>query len=165
MLSRATFKRIFDVTLVIKGIAAVIDLVAATVIFTTGNEIVVRFFAKITTFATHFEGDGFASKILNYQAHALTTTDVWLITGYFAIHGIINIVIVEGIWFRRQWAYSRAMRILLFFFVYQSIRLFFVFSYWLFVITLYDLVVMLLLYNEYRYAEKEKRAQHTAHKA
>jgi uncharacterized membrane protein len=157
MLSREHFKRLFDVTLIVKGVAAVVDLVAAAVIFTTGSELAIRFFAKVTTLVTDFEGDGVVSQYLSLQPGSITTFDIWFITGYLAIHGIINIVLVEGIWFRRQWAYTKAMRILLLFFVYQCVRLFFVWSYWLFIITLYDLVVLLLLYNEYRHAEQAKR--------
>lgn len=157
MLSREHFKRLFDVTLIVKGVAAVIDLVAAAVIFTTGNELVVRFFAKVTTLMTDFEGDGVISQYMSLQPGVVTTFDIWFITGYLAFHGIVNLILVEGIWFRRQWAYSKAMRILLFFFAYECFRLLFVWSYWLFIITLYDLVVILLLYNEYRHAEREKR--------
>ncbi len=159
MLSREHFKRLFDVTLIIKAIAAVIDLVAAAVIFTTGSELVVRFFAKVTTLMTDFEGDGVISQYMSLQPGMISTFDIWFITGYLAFHGILNLILVEGIWFRRQWAYTKAMRILLFFFAYQCLRLMFVWSYWLFVITLYDLVVILLLYNEYRHSEQEKRTK------
>ena len=116
MLFRTHFKRLFDVTLIIKGIAAILDIIAAVAIFTTGSSIVVRFFAKVTTFATHFENDNFVGSFFSHQASSLTQSDIWFIAGYFAIHGIVNIIIVEGIWFRRQWAYTKAMRILLFFF-------------------------------------------------
>lgn len=159
MLSREHFKRLFDVTLIIKAIAAVIDLVAAAVIFTTGSELVVRFFAKVTTLMTDFEGDGVISQYMSLQPGMISTFDIWFITGYLAFHGILNLILVEGIWFRRQWAYTKAMRILLFFFAYQCLRLMFIWSYWLFVITLYDLVVILLLYNEYRHSEHEKRTK------
>lgn len=157
MASREHFKRIFDVTLIVKGVAAIIDIVAAAIIFTTGNELAVRFFAKVTTLMTDFEGDGVVSQYLSMQPGAISTFDIWFITGYLGFHGVLNLILVEGIWFRRQWAYTKAMRILLIFFVYQCVRLMFVWSYWLFIITLYDLVVILLLYNEYRHAEREKR--------
>jgi uncharacterized membrane protein len=162
MLSRAHFKRIFDVTLLVKGFAAVIDLGAAAIIFTTHNEIVVLFFAKVTTFMTDFEGDGFLSRYMSIQPGAISTFDIWFITGYLVFHGVLNLILVEGIWFRRQWAYTKAMRILLFFFAYQCIRLLFVWSYWLFIVTLYDFIVIALLYNEYRHERLDTRKRFNA---
>ncbi|MFM2414833.1 MAG: hypothetical protein RI911_526 [Candidatus Parcubacteria bacterium] len=159
MLSRKHFKRIFDTTLIVKGVAAVVDIVAAVIIFTTHNEIVVLFFAKVTTFMTDFEGDGLISQYMSVQPGAISTFDIWFITGYLVFHGVLNLILVEGIWFRRQWAYTKAMRILLFFFVYQCVRLMFVWSYWLCIVTLYDLLIILLLHYEYA-QEKKKKQNH-----
>jgi uncharacterized membrane protein len=160
MLSRAQLKRLFDATLIIKGVAAVFDLAAAAIIFSTGSERVAQFFAQVTTYMTHFDKDSFFSNYV-LSHNTLSYGSVMFVAGYLFFHGVINIILVEGIWFRRQWAYMRAMRILIFFVLYQSIRLAFVFSYWLFAVTLYDLMVIMLMYNEYRHERLIKAAAKT----
>jgi uncharacterized membrane protein len=103
---------------------------------------------------THFDQDNMVSQYL--LAHSTVNHgSVMFIAGYLFFHGIVNVVLVEGIWFKRTWAFHRAIRIMLFFLAYQTLRLVFVFSYWLLAVTLYDILVIILMYNEYLHSHKK----------
>ena len=73
---------------------------------------------------------------------------------YLVSHGLINLAIVAALMSRRLWAYPATFAVLAAFIAYQLYRFAFTHDIGLIAITILDLIVMALAWNEYRLLRK-----------
>jgi len=71
-------------------------------------------------------------------------------SGYLIVHGVIKVFLVAGLLGRRLWSYPVSLWFLALFIAYQSYRFLFTHSLWLFILTIVDLIVALLIWREYQ---------------
>jgi uncharacterized membrane protein len=70
---------------------------------------------------------------------------------YLLSHGVVKILLVAGLLRNRLWAYPASMGVFTIFIIYQLFRYFFrTHSPWLLGITVVDIVIIWLIYHEYR---------------
>lgn len=69
---------------------------------------------------------------------------------YLATHGLIKILLVAGLLRRRMWSYPASLWVLGAFVVYQGYRYTQTHSIWLVLLTALDIVVIVLVWREYR---------------
>jgi uncharacterized membrane protein len=72
------------------------------------------------------------------------------ITFYLLSHGIINLILVLGLWKKKMWAYHASFIVLTIFSVYQICRYIYNPSLWLVILTVFDIVVIWLIWREYK---------------
>lgn len=78
-----------------------------------------------------------------------TPQSVWAFI--FLSHGIVKIFLLTGLWRNKTWAYPASVIAFTFFIIYQFYQLFFTPSDILWLITIIDIAVVLLIINEYRH--------------
>lgn len=155
-----TIYRVFEASIIGKGVFALIDICAAVFLYLFGPS----FAANMATIVAQGElledpDDRVAQFFLhlaNYLSTGTTTFAMW----YLLVHGLINAVFVAGLLMGKHWAYIFALGAMSTFVTYQTYRLIIGFSPWLFALTLFDIVVTYLIWHEYRY----KYGKHTAHR-
>ena len=146
----------FDVSLLLKGIHALIEI--------TGG-FVFLFASKMTmvNFVNFFIKDEITEEpnnhILNYisqtTAHFTGSAKSFAVI-YLISHGIINGFIVISLWKEKLWAYPVSFVVLGIFGIYQLYQYSFNHSVWLLALTILDAVIILLVWHEYRVVKKKK---------
>jgi uncharacterized membrane protein len=151
-----TIYRIFKIGIIGKGIFALLDIIAALSLYFFGTGYLTRIVAKIAQGELLEDpGDGFGQFFL-YVTSNFSSNVTTFVTLYLLVHGIINAVYVVGLLRERRWAYGFAMVSMSAFLLYQVYRLSHAFSPWLFMLTLFDVGIMLLIWHEYRYRYGEQ---------
>ena len=88
--------------------------------------------------------------LLQRMVQELTADTKLFASGYLIVHGVIKVFLVAGLLGRRLWSYSVSLWFLALFIAYQSYRFLFTHSLWLFILTIVDLIVALLIWREYQ---------------
>jgi len=147
---------VFDVTLLLKGIHASIELVGGLLLYIISAE-------SITRIGNFFLGgeliedphDGIANYLLNIALTFGGTSKAFAAL-YLASHGIVNGLVVVGLWKEKIWAYPVSFAVIGAFIVYQIYLLIFGYSLWLVILTVLDLAVLFLAWHEYRILKNRK---------
>lgn len=144
--------RLFEVGVVLKGANAVLEIVLGGLLFFFNVGDIVRAFAENALvedpdnfLATHIYG--FAS---NFSSQAEFYSALYLLS-----HGIIKAFLVVGLLRRSLWAYPASLAVLALFVVYQTIKFLGTHSVPLALLTVFDLVLIWLVWHEYRRMTRE----------
>ena len=153
MASAAEERRIHQVFLVslgLKAIDAVLELLAAFLVAVLDaaalQHTALVFVGK--HLGTHPQDKiflWFADVAANFSIEAKTFAAI-----YLASHGIVKLLLVIGLWRNQAWAYPVSLIVFTGFIVYQIYRYTFTHSAFLIVLTVFDLIVMVLVWHEWR---------------
>ena len=149
---------LFDATLVLKGIHAALELVAGIVLYFVSTENITR----VTAFFLQGElKENSQDVVANYLLHAAQNfggSSKLFATLYLLSHGIINGLLVVGLWREKIWAYPVSLIVIGGFTLYQLYMLIFGFSLWLVIITVLDIIILLLIWHEYAILRKRLKS-------
>ena len=76
----------------------------------------------------------------------------------FISHGVVNLLLLIGLWRNKLWVYPLAVVVFSFFMIYQFYQLTFTPSLVLWIVTIIDIAVIALIAHEYRYRSRRVRA-------
>lgn len=148
--SQGLLRRAFRITLVLKGLDGLLELMGAVLLLTVApNQISVL--VRMLTQHELFEDphDLIANLLLN-SASGLTLSATLFGAIYLLLHGVVKIVLVWAVLRDYLWAYPWMMAFLLVFIGYQIYRLVTHFSLGMFALTVFDVLVLWLTWYEYR---------------
>jgi uncharacterized membrane protein len=137
----------FEIGIVLKGVGATLEAVlGALLLFSNGfNNLVLALLQNALIedpdnfFATHLQSFLIANPRIQFYGGL-----------YLLAEGIVKIVLVIGLLRGKTWAYPAALGILSLFIFYQTVRLFMHYSLPILLLTLFDLLVISLIFYEYR---------------
>ena len=75
---------------------------------------------------------------------------------YLLSHGVVKLFLAAGLIRDKIWAYPAALAVFTLFILYQMVRWLSTHSVWLLVLTIADLVVMWLIWHEYKHRQKAR---------
>jgi uncharacterized membrane protein len=138
---------LFEVGILLKGLNALVEIVLGTLLLFTNV-------ADIVLVMTQNEliddpGDFIANQLQSFAAHLSPQAQTYAAL-YLLSHGIIKGFLVLGLLRDKLWAYPASLAVLSLFVLYQIIKYLENHSIVLVLLTLFDLVVMWLIYHEYR---------------
>ena len=140
----------FLISIWIKGLVGVIETVAGIVLLVVTQQalaaLVVRWTDPELTEDSH---DLIATWLRNSAEHWGAGTQTFA-SVYLIVHGLIKILLVAGLMRKKMWAYPVSIWVLGAFIVYQCYRFTVTHSVWLVLLTLLDIVVVFLIFHEYR---------------
>jgi uncharacterized membrane protein len=141
---------LFDFALIMKVVNGALEMLTALLILFVPPALVIR----LAEFATNGElaqdpDDPIATAILT-TAQTFTIHSHYLLAGYLALHGIIKIVLVIGIFAKKKIAYQLFMLALVFFGIYEAYRGFILHELLLQALAFFDLGLLILTSYEYR---------------
>ena len=144
------FYQAFRFTLVIKAADAILELMIAGLLAVLDTRVLdnagVRLVAK--ELVKHPE-DRLANWIAKWAEGFSIDAKTFAVL-YLAGHGIIKLGLVIGLWRNQTWAYPVSLVAFGAFIVYQAYRFTFTHSPFLIVLTVFDLVVIVLVWHEWR---------------
>lgn len=145
----------FEITVVLKGIGALLETVLGLVLSYSSSAVdLVRALAENELLddpndflTTHF------GSLLNPTPETQHFGGLYLLS-----HGVVKLVLVGGLLRNKLWAYPASLAVFALFIVYQLVRYMRTHSIWLLLLTVLDLVVMWLIWHEYKMRLKAARA-------
>jgi uncharacterized membrane protein len=151
------FHKLFKISIGVKGINSLIEIFAGIFLFFAKPE----FFSKIIQFAFHYElietpKDMIVGSLIAFFSNLSVGVELFAAI-YLFIHGFIKLGLVIGLWKGKLWTYILAEIVFGIFVMYQVYRFFFTYESYLIFLTLFDLIVMLLTWIEYRQIKKRKK--------
>jgi len=132
--------QLFILSVILKGLHALIELAGGIALYLFSTDVIVGWLWEA----------GRSSDTLARFAHSFTTGEHEFYAFYLVSHGVVNGAIVGGLLLRKRWAYHATFVVLTLFIAYQLYRYSYTHDIGLIVITIIDLIVMALAWNEYR---------------
>lgn len=143
--------------IVLKGIDALLELVAGVVLLITSQTAL----QSIITFLTRAEfiedPHDFLANYVVHAFHGFSLSTQRFSGLYLLAHGVIKTVLVVGLWCERLWAFPTAAIFLTIFVCYQIYRITQQHSIILSALTLFDLVILSLIWREYHQLKRSNQ--------
>ncbi len=150
-LKRQQIHFLFKVGLAVKGIDGFLEVVCGIALLFAGHS----FIRKLVVSLTHGElvedpDDFVATHLLHFFNHFSIGTQHFA-AFYLLAHGLVKLGLVAGLLRRKLWAFPTGLAVLGLFLCYQAYRFAHNHSIGLLVISACDLIVIFLIWREYRY--------------
>jgi uncharacterized membrane protein len=146
--------RLFDISLILKGIHSIIEIVGGFVVLFISQAFIVNTVLNITQEELSNDPNDFWANYLIHTAQSFSVSSQHFIAFYLLSHGIIKGFLVINLFKEKLWAYPTAMVAFSLFGVYQVIEFFHRGSLWLLVLTVLDILLIALTWHEYKYIKK-----------
>jgi uncharacterized membrane protein len=132
--------QLFIVSVVLKGLHAAIELIGGITLYLFSTDAIAVWLWEASRSNDWVER---FARTFSSREHAFYAF-------YLVSHGVVNGLIVTGLLLRTRWAYHATFVVLTLFIAYQLYRYSYTHDIGLIVITIIDLIVMALAWNEYR---------------
>jgi uncharacterized membrane protein len=146
--------RVFDISLILKGIHAAIEIVGGFFVLFISQEMVANFVLSITQEELSEDPHDTLSHYLIIAAQHYSLSSQHFIAFYLLSHGIIKGFLVINLFKEKLWAYPLAMVTFSLFGVYQIFEYFHRGGLWLLALTVLDIFLIVLTWHEYGYIKR-----------
>jgi uncharacterized membrane protein len=160
--TEAEIHQLFDVTLVLKGLHALIEMIGGILLYAVSAENIVRIVNFFVRDEIREDPHDFIANYLLHTAQNFGGSTQAFAALYLLLHGIINGSLVVALWKEKLWAYPVAFVVIGAFIVYQLYLFIFGFSWWLALLTALDIVVIFLVRHEYGVLKARAAARNAA---
>jgi uncharacterized membrane protein len=142
--------RIFEISILLKGAHALIECIGGLVLAFVSTSAIPRLVNMLTQEELIEDPDDFvATHVLGFvQNYSVSTQHFYAF--YLLSHGVIKVALVIGLLRNKLWAYPASLVVLGAFIVYQLYRFSYTHGFGLVVLTAFDVLVMGLIWHEYR---------------
>jgi uncharacterized membrane protein len=140
----------FEIGVILKGLHAFLELaVGALLVFMSSNTIV-NIVASLTQEELTEDPNDLVAHYLFQSAQHLSVGGRAFAAWYLLSHGVIKLLLVVGLLKKKLWAYPASLVVLGFFILYQVYRFTLTHSLWLVLLSIFDLIVIGLVWHEYQ---------------
>lgn len=144
----------FEIGIWFKGLDGVLELIGGILFLAVSRSALNRFVITLTQHELDEDpGDWIANTVRHASDHLSEKTKIWG-GAYLLAHGAIKVFLVAGILRHKMWAYPTAMIVIAIFILIQGAKLGLHFSFPLLTATVIDIVIVLLIWREYRRAKR-----------
>ncbi len=149
---------LYEIGIWFKGVDGIFEVIGGVLFFTVSKAALTRWVLNLTQHEMIGDPTDWLATHLKHAVGHLSSDTKLFASAYLAGHGAIKILLVwVGLWRRKFWAYPTAIAFLSAFIGYQTFRVTHRFSFLLIALTTLDLIIVLLIWREYR-VEKRKKA-------
>jgi uncharacterized membrane protein len=142
--------QIFQISVLLKGAHAVIECVGGLALALVSTSTIVALVNSMTQEELVEDPDDFVATHLLQMVQNFSISSKHFYAFYLLSHGIVKLGLVIGLLRNQLWSYPASLVVLGLFIVYQLYRYLYSQSAGLILLTVLDLVVMLLVWHEYR---------------
>jgi uncharacterized membrane protein len=132
--------QLFLLSVVAKGVHALLELAGGIALYAFSTDVIVQWLWEA----------GRSSDLVARFAHGFSHGEHQFYAFYLVSHGVVNGAIVGGLLLRKRWSYHATFVVLTVFIAYQLHRYSYTHDIGLIAISVIDLVVIALAWNEYR---------------
>ncbi len=141
--------RVFVVSLILKGIDGVLELIGGVLLLVIPADKIGTFAQIITQHELAEDPDDPIANAIRQIASGLSVSATLFGAVYLLLHGIVKVVLVWAVLRDQLWAYPWMIGFLLVFIGYQAYELVAAFSWGLLALTVFDIFVVWLTWHEY----------------
>jgi uncharacterized membrane protein len=142
--------RIFEISILLKGAHALIECIGGLLLAFVSTSAIPRLVNALTQEELVEDPGDFVATHLLSLAHNYTVGTQHFYAFYLLSHGVIKMALVVGLLRNKLWAYPASLVVLGVFIVYQLYRFSYTGGLGLIVLTVFDVLVMGLIWHEYR---------------
>ena len=146
--------RIFDVSLILKGILAFIEMIGGIIVLFINQQFIINTVLSITQDELSDDPNDLFSNYLVHSAQGFSASSQHFIAFYLLSHGIIKTFLVVNLFKEKIWAYPLAITVFALFGIYQIYEFTRTGSTWLLLLTVLDIFIIILTWHEYKYIER-----------
>ncbi len=140
----------FRISIVLKGLNAALEIVGGVALVAVSPAFILRTVALLTQDELAEDPRDFIANYFLYAASHLSLSGQRFAAAYLLSHGVIKIGLVWALLKRKLWAYPLSIIVFGAFIVYQLYRFTFTHGVGLIALSVFDLLVIWLIYLEYR---------------
>jgi uncharacterized membrane protein len=149
-LSNKKLHQIFVVSIILKALNAGAEIIGGALVFAVSHDLIIR----AVLFLTQEElledpKDAIANYLINSAEH-FSLSAKYFIAFYLLSHGLIKLGVIIGLFKNKFWSYPASIIVFGLFIVYQTYRYSYTHSLWLLALTIFDLLVIWLIWREYK---------------
>lgn len=144
----------FTISIILKGAHAVIECLGGILLAFVSTQAIRHFVDAITqNELSEDPSDFIATHLARYAQHLSVSTEHFY-AFYLLSHGVVQVFLVIGLLRNRLWAYPVSLAVFGVFIAYQLYRYSYTHGPGLIVLTVFDILVMGLIWHEYRLARR-----------
>lgn len=149
-----TIHLIFDASLWLKGLFALVEILGGGAAFFVNQQFLVHIANVITQGELTEDPHDLVANYILHSAQHLSISTQHFTAVYLLSHGAIKLWLIIGLLRERLWYYPTAMVVFGLFIGYQTYRFTNTHSFWLLFVTVIDIVVIILTWHEYGYLRR-----------
>ena len=144
------FRQIFRIGVLLKGAHALLECASGAALYFVSTDTIVNFVYLITQDGPLSDpNDYIATRLLSFaQNFSIGSKEFYVF--YLLSHGLIKVLLVAGLIRNKLWSYPVSLVVLGLFILYQVYRYSFTQSPLLLILTVFDVVVIGLIWHEYQ---------------
>lgn len=139
---------VFEISILLKGVNALVQLALGFSLL-VAPQFVSLLIALVQNELVEDPGDFFARNVQGWL-QPVSDASLTFAALYLLSHGIVKLWLVWGLWRDKLWAYPASLAVLSLFILYQVVRWAETRSLALLLLTLFDLLVIALIWHEWR---------------
>ena len=140
----------FKTSITLKGLDGLLEIVGGFLFLLVSPARVNTLVRSVTQHALSRNPHDFIASHLLHASQSFNGHAQYFAFFYLVSHGVAKVFLVVALWLNRLWAYPAMIVLLLLFIAYQSYRITFAPSWWLVALTLFDIFVIWLTWEEYK---------------
>ncbi len=156
ILKEKNIHRFFEISVFLKGLHAILETIGGILLYFVSTETLTQLVVRLTQEELTEDPNDFISHQLLQSAKHFSIGSKSFAAFYLLSHGVIKLFLVVGLLKGKDWAYPSSLVVLGFFIAYQVYRFTFTHSLSLIALTIFDLIVMWLIWQEYRLMQSLK---------
>ncbi|HKI96118.1 MAG TPA: DUF2127 domain-containing protein [Gemmatimonadales bacterium] len=147
-------RRLFDLGIILKGIDGILEIAGGFVFAFVRPETLNAVIRALTANELSEDPSDVVANFLRHTFRHISASTTLFAAAYLMVHGLTKVGLVAGLLRDKRWAYPAALVVLGAFTCYQIYRFALAHSPWLGVLTVFDIAVIALIWNEYRLRRK-----------
>ena len=141
--------KVFDISLVLKGMHAVVEIAGGVLIFFITKAYIIDTVLSLTQEELSEDPNDLVAHYFITLSNNLPLASQHFIALYLLSHGVIKLFLIVNLYKGKLWAYPLSIAVFGFFIMYQLYRFSSSHSSWLLLLTLFDIVIIWLTFREY----------------
>jgi uncharacterized membrane protein len=139
----------FQVSVLLKGTHALIECLGGTILALVATSTIVNFVNALTQEELIGDPNDFVAMHLLTWARNFSIQTQHFYAFYLLSHGLVKVMLVVGLLKEKLWSYPASLIVLALFVLYQLYRFSYTHGLGLIVLTVFDIIVMGLIWHEY----------------
>jgi uncharacterized membrane protein len=142
--------QVFEISVLLKGAHALIESISGIALYLLSTDTIVALAKWITQEELIEDPNDFIAMRLLRMAQDFSVTSKSFYSFYLLSHGLVKLFLVVGLLRNRMWSYPASLVVMAAFIAYQLYRYSYTFSLGLLVLTIFDVIVIALVWHEWR---------------
>jgi uncharacterized membrane protein len=142
--------RLFQISVLLKGAHAALEFIGGVFLYFISADTITKTVVSLVQEELIDDPNDIVANYLFNAAQQLSVASKTFAAFYLVSHGVVKLFLVAGLLRNKLWAYPASLAVLGLFIFYQMYRFTFTHSLGLIALTVFDLVVVVLIWHEYR---------------